>query len=195
MMRQIEKYCKYFNYLVDLKKLERQLNQLYVIDYFLCQSDRHLQNINFTIQEKNNKKVFRMCPMFDNGSILGLGYDLVRKKPKEIKMRFSYSTAIPQSPQMLESRYFSNGGILANDILDIIKTDENANQLFKKFMTLDIEAEISEFEECYDIQIPDNYKSNMITLAEERVQNIYEFVERINKRLKYKAQPLELNLS
>ncbi|MBR4407206.1 MAG: hypothetical protein IKT27_02730 [Clostridia bacterium] len=188
MLKEIEEYANNRNYEIDLDDTKQKLSALFVIDFFLCQYDRHANNYGFILNHKD--KTIRVAPFFDNGFALDL--DLKQKYIKERLLRpKTYNSKVvlklaytqTESESFENSRYFKNGGVFVADIVELYNNNPNCKSIIDKFMALDMQSEIKLCEETNNIILPEIYKTHMKQYYKSRYDAIEEFINKINKRL------------
>lgn len=67
----IKAFCEDNDILLD-NNIEEELKEMALMDYLLMQTDRHAKNIEFLVIKKDENKILKLAPMFDNGFCLSL---------------------------------------------------------------------------------------------------------------------------
>lgn len=133
--------------------IERRLKFLALLDYVLCQSDRHWENVEFmTFKDKDGNQKFKLSPFFDNGHIfnlhagtrtvtVGLSYENASNKEKALQFFARYFQSVPmlgiETPTYETRMYKCENGMekgikLSTDVKKLqIFNDELASLLLK----------------------------------------------------------------
>ncbi len=181
---EVEKFCKIYGYTCDMDKLKKRLSEAVVYDYFLCNSDRHWNNLTFLTKEKDGVRSIELSPLFDNGEAFGFssGLSEMEIKRQGVVMQLGYSQN-GQISDFKNNRYFEKGGIVASDIYELTKQDEKMKELVEKLVNLNISAVIDEMEKDEQCSIPPKIREKIIDNITERQSHYKYTVEQLQNRL------------
>lgn len=202
---------KYLHKNIDIKQLRSDLFKMCVVDYFLGQCDRHLDNIEFIFDQNGN---MRLAPMFDNGLCLSFVYtkdqvkkyldlDISQKKEYEENKnkKKSFWDFFKRKKDLDEVRGFIGGESLFelsksnlhsqnsddrffNTLIKEIKKDDSLGQLVNNFISLDIDKALKTLGFQNDKRLPEDYRELASRIYKNKVTKLkYEFQKRNKLKL------------
>ena len=122
----------------DSKKARTDLSKLIILDYFVAQTDRHSDNIEFLI--KDNKMI--LAPIFDNGFCFNL-WRVMRDGQFVIDEMFKDKLTIgsPQYMRLSKETGYTGYGVeqLSKQIVYAIKNDSELKRFVSEIYALDMD--------------------------------------------------------
>ncbi|MGN1162679.1 MAG: hypothetical protein ACI4T2_02025 [Christensenellales bacterium] len=174
-------FCEQKGYVLD-DDIYPKLKAIALFDYVSGQTDRHDSNIEFLVYKKDGNKHVKLAPLFDNGRCFGYrrfpGYDLPAPSIIHFQMKKYFD-------KVERDELLSYGNGIACELIK----DKELRNLFEKMKKLNINAELKEFAEIYDVEIPkdvakfisytwkDGVKAINDALVEISSQNVREHIE------------------
>ena len=182
ILKQVKTYAQNNNLRFNEKDTEFKLKRMVVLDYFFGQRDRHATNIEFIIHKNN----ISLTPIFDHERSFGMDVLIENRQPRDwFRLRTGLTTAGGNIDTYGKSRLFKFGGIVAVDIIEEAKSNQEIKDLANKCLNLDIEKLIEEFDS--DIKaLPEDIKKNIKTAFTSRRELFYKTVAELQKRTKRK---------
>lgn len=174
MLADIQRFCNYYQFDVDMEDIEFKLKRMLIADFFLCQTDRHRGNTEFKI--KHNR--LSMCPIFDHEhslsvGLLGKAYNMdkfpiytgfssvgAQRNTYSAEANAIENSSILKAKEIAQSlrenvdfmdtsRIFKNNGLMACDIISECMRDERLKQFTFNFLNLDGQKVLDDFEQDY----------------------------------------------
>ena len=191
IIEQVHELCKNNRIILDKEKLEKEINTLVILDYFMYNVDRNMCNIEFLIKEKNGKLHCELAPIFDNG--LSFGIRKYKSEEKliesigELNNSYVNCLGITKAGQELENmhdhRLLGDGGNIIADIMRLCNEDEYYKTLVDKCKKMDIRKLLDELEVDKDVELPEALKTIMCHSYGLRCARYDEVERKINKRV------------
>lgn len=149
--------------------MEQELKEMALIDFLLLQSDRHANNIEFLIEEKDGIKTLKLAPMFDNGACLYLqNANSLNLKCLQILLtnkiiKINYDKTNPKPKFYIEETEKINNDtdFLVKDLAKELLSNKKLMNLYEKICKLDIMEEV-EFVQSMRIKPIPNLNKNLI---------------------------------
>ena len=192
IMGEVKKYCDNYNVKYDEQELCDKLTEMAIYDYFLCNPDRHWDNILFLFNETENGLKIDLSKIYDNGE--AFNYYSSAKCREEIKDSVITRIGLSENGRVNtfeDNNYFKNGGILASDIFEFIKANPKYRKLVNTLKDLDINDIMLDFEKDKEYKIPLKMKDEISEAVENRQETYAKSVAKLQKRL---SKSKEINI-
>lgn len=186
IMREI---CDNHNINYDSELMRDRLNQMAICDYFMANEDRNMSNIEFLFKEKDGKLTCELAPNFDFAYCFGIRH--CKSYETRFISHFGISEIGQKSVEYTKSRLFKDGGIIVGDIMDLAKQDDKYAILVDKFMNLDMQTTVREFEKEYILRFKPEERELIYKTFNDRIEKYNLFQSRIDAKIKKHKQPLE----
>lgn len=197
IMKELETFTKTYNMSFDKNKMKNFLTELCVVDYFICNDDRHGDNISFLLQKSGPSKLELInAPIYDNGYALGTWYiDNALSNgddKKSVEALLGLTDASPEElgkyaeliyRNTMKNNTLKNNGSLALDIVQLTKRDKHIKTIVDNFVNLNIDKKLDEFEWFNDIEIPERYKQMMSDMYKSRINHYTKRARKLQKLL------------
>lgn len=134
-----KQYAEFNNYIIETRKVKDQIVKQCILDFFLAQDDRGINNVEFVA----NVETLRLAPIFDNGFCLGLANDkfqncqIIDHIKKDPYFDFNLGTKFS-----LYETTISNLDYL-KELVDYCQNYHFARKFVKKVLDIDINRELN----------------------------------------------------
>lgn len=180
---EVETFCLNNDIALDKRKLYNRIREVATIDYFIANADRNCSNIAFLIKGEDNNLNCEIAPIFDNGeSFLFNSSDIDNKDFNKILTRISVSD-VGIHYSLKENKYLKDGNLIIADIFEMTKQNKEIGNLVNKFLSLNIEEEIVQFEIEQGKVFPVEIKEQMVKVFNARINHYKELVSKLNKKI------------
>ena len=193
----IQEFCKIYKIKCDFNSLQSRLKDIVVYDFFLCNGDRHWANLEFLINEDEDRQLnMELTKIFDNGEAFGFSSALQNRKVARsyVDVRLGISEN-GRTNKFRGNKYFDRGKIVATDIYELSQKDNRIKNYVDKFLDFDIEKTLEEFENTEECKIPEDMREEIMQNLKIRRKQYITSVDKLQKRLdKSKLKINESNL-
>ncbi len=183
ILQYVTEFCDNYKLNVNLQELENKLNKIVIYDYFMLNWDRNWQNIIFLQDKQSN---LTLSPLFDHGECFMMeNFD--RLKENYVLDENTLEVGLSTNGELYDfsgNNYFNNQQIIAVDIAELSTKDKEAKNLVDMCLNLDIQQLIENFENDYNLKLPQNYKEVIELCYNLQKEKYISANEKLNKRLK-----------